>query len=94
MLSAVRCIRKFDGCSKPGPPIARPSAAVSDGEDLDFIAAHPVDQAERKAREDVPPDPASMTRPPERVPSDGIDCVPQLLAKAMDRKRVSSAYQS
>jgi hypothetical protein len=58
-------------------------------DDLDFIAAHPVHEAERKAREDIPSGTPSVTGPHQRVLGDGIDRVPQFFAKSVGHGEVS-----
>lgn len=37
--SAGRCIRKLEGVSDSGPPVARPPATVCHSDNLDIIAA-------------------------------------------------------
>jgi hypothetical protein len=64
---------------------------VRNGHDFDFVTAYPVDKAERKEREHVPSSMSAMTRPRERVLSNGIDRVAQLFPKSVGRGEVSSS---
>ena len=54
-----------------------------------IVPAQPVHQAEGKSREDVASGSASLTGPCKRIAGNGVDCVPELFAKAVRRRRVS-----
>ena len=59
------------------------------GDDFHSVPAQSVNQAEGKSWEDVPSGTASMTGPSKRIVGNSVDRVPELLAKAVRRRRVS-----
>jgi hypothetical protein len=87
---ALLCIRKFEGGSESRPPVARFSPTVGHGDDLDFVLAHSVHQGEGKSREDISTSAASMAWPCARIVGNGVDGVPELLAKTVRRGSVTS----
>ena len=69
--------------SEARTPVPRPSSTVRNNDDLDLIAADPIDEAERVEREDVAAGVPSMARPHERILRDGVDGMPRFFAKGM-----------
>jgi hypothetical protein len=66
----------FDGRSEPRAPVARASLRVSHSNDLDFVAAEDVHEAERESGKDVTAGTASQARPRAGATGHSIDGVP------------------
>ena len=66
----------LEGISESGLPVARTASTMSDCDDLDFVVASDVDQAEGKSWEDVAPCATPVAGPSVGALGDGFDRVP------------------